>query len=40
VQIPDMIKPDAALLELGHIVLDEISDALTFDFEKHLNPAA
>jgi HAD superfamily hydrolase (TIGR01509 family) len=40
VQIPDMIKPDAALLELEHIVLNEISDALTFDFKKHLNPAA
>jgi HAD superfamily hydrolase (TIGR01509 family) len=40
VQIPDMIMPDAALLELGHIVLDEISDVLTFDFEKHLTPAA
>ncbi len=40
VQIPDMIKPDEALLELGHIVLDELSDVLTFDFEKHLNPAA
>ncbi|MCJ8274867.1 MAG: HAD family phosphatase [Psychrosphaera sp.] len=40
VQIPDMIEPDATLLELGHIVLDEISDVLKFDFEKHLNPAA
>lgn len=40
VQIPDMIKPDAALLELGHIVLNEISDVLTFNFKKHLNPAA
>lgn len=40
VQIPDLIKPDSALLELGHIVLDKISDVLTFNFEKHLNPAA
>lgn len=40
VQIPDMIQPDKALLELGHIVLDEISDVLTFDFDKHLNPTA
>jgi HAD superfamily hydrolase (TIGR01509 family) len=39
VQIPDLIKPDATLLELNHIVLDEISEAITFDFEKHLNPA-
>jgi len=39
VQIPDLIKPDATLLELNHIVLNEISDVLTFDFEKHLNPA-
>jgi HAD superfamily hydrolase (TIGR01509 family) len=40
VQIPDMIEPDDELLELGHIVLDKISDVLTFDFEKHLTPAA
>jgi len=40
VQIPDMIEPDETLLELGHIVLDEISDVLTFDFQKHLTPAA
>jgi HAD superfamily hydrolase (TIGR01509 family) len=32
VQIPDMIKPDAVLLKLGHIVLDSLSDVLTFDF--------
>lgn len=36
VQIPDMIKPDAALLDLGHIVIDEISDVLSFDFQKQL----
>jgi HAD superfamily hydrolase (TIGR01509 family) len=40
VQIPDMIKPDGPLLELGHIVLDDISDVLIFDFQKHLIPAA
>jgi HAD superfamily hydrolase (TIGR01509 family) len=28
VQIPDLIKPDAALLSLGHIVLDRISDVI------------
>jgi HAD superfamily hydrolase (TIGR01509 family) len=32
VQIPDMITPDEALLELGHIVLDNLSDVLTFNF--------
>jgi len=32
VQIPDMIEPDEALLEIGHTVLDKISDVLTFDF--------
>ena len=40
VQIPDMIKPDDKLLALGHIVLDEISDVLAFDFQKHLIPTA
>jgi len=37
VQIPDMIKPDETLLKLGHIVLNELSEALTFDFKKYLN---
>jgi HAD superfamily hydrolase (TIGR01509 family) len=41
VQIPDMIEPDDALLKLGHIVLEQLSDALTFDFRnKHVNPVA
>jgi HAD superfamily hydrolase (TIGR01509 family) len=33
VQIPDMIPPDEALLKLGHIVLDQLSDVLTLDFQ-------
>jgi HAD superfamily hydrolase (TIGR01509 family) len=41
VQIPDMIEPDDALLKLGHIVLDNLSDVLTFNFQKQqVNPAA
>jgi len=32
VQIPDLVTPDADLLKLGHIVLDNIADALKFDF--------
>lgn len=40
VQIPDMIKPDSALLSLGHSVFDTLSDVLTYDFLKqHINPA-
>jgi beta-phosphoglucomutase-like phosphatase (HAD superfamily) len=33
VQVPDLIQPDAALLTLQHIVLETISDALTFNFD-------
>lgn len=32
VQVPDLISPDAELLALGHIVLEQISDALAFGF--------
>ena len=32
VQVPDLISPDAELLALDHIVLDQISDVLAFDF--------
>jgi HAD superfamily hydrolase (TIGR01509 family) len=35
VQIPDMIKPDNALLALNHIVLESLSDVLTFNFLNH-----
>lgn len=36
VQVPDMIEPDDALLELGHIVLESLSDVLNFDFQDTL----
>jgi len=35
VQVPDLIAPDTELLKLEHIVLDTISDVLTFDFQQH-----
>jgi len=32
VQIPDFIKPDAELLNLGHIVMDSIEEAIDYNF--------
>jgi len=34
IQVPDLIAPDIELLKLQHIVLDTISDVLTFDFQQ------
>jgi beta-phosphoglucomutase-like phosphatase (HAD superfamily) len=33
VQIPDLVQPDEALLSLGHIVLDSLSDVQEYDFQ-------
>lgn len=32
VQVPDLIQPDEKILQLGSIVLDSLTDTLTYDF--------
>ena len=35
IQIPDLNQPDESLLQLGHIVLNSLSDVISYDFGKH-----